>query len=93
MADFRESRFGRVALYIAGLEPLIIWGCAMSLYTFHASAPEWLARGLRLVYTVGIFSLILAIVGLRRDSTPRSAALAFIICLLNLIVCVIPIVR
>jgi hypothetical protein len=93
MADFRGSRFGRVALYIAVAEPLIIWGCAMSFYTIHAAGPDWLVRGLRLVYTLGVFSLVLAILGLRKDSMPRSAALALVICLINLILCVIPIVR
>jgi hypothetical protein len=93
MANFRESRFGRVALYIAIVEPLIIWGCAMFLYMNHVAAPDWVEHGLRLVYALGIVALALAIIGLRKDSIPRSAALALAICLMNLIVCVVPIVR
>ncbi len=92
MGDFRASRFGRVALYMAVAEPLIIWGCAMFLYAIGAAAPHWLLRGLRLVYTLGLFSLALAVVGLKRDSTSRRAALALLISLMNLIVCALPIV-
>jgi hypothetical protein len=93
MGKFQECRFGRVALYMAALEPLIIWGLAMALYAMHFSAPIWLARGLRLVYTLGLFSIILAIVGLKKDSQQGNAAFALSLGLVNLVLCVVPIVR
>ena len=42
MARFQESRFGRLALFIATSEPIIIWSSAGILYETHSGAPPWL---------------------------------------------------
>jgi hypothetical protein len=93
MAAFQESKFGRIALSIAVMEPLIIWGGVLVLYLLHSAASPWLAHGLRLVYAIGVLSLILATIGLQRDRQGRSAALALVLSILNQVLCVIPILR
>ena len=92
MAEFENSKFGSVALFIAVGEPILIWVSVGVLYATHSAAPPWLARGLRQLYALGLCAVVLAILGTRKDSSPRKAAIALVLSLLNLVVCVIPIV-
>ena len=91
MTRFQECKFGRVALCIAVVEPAVIWCCALGIYAVHLAAPVWLVRSLRLVYATGILSLVLAIFGLRKDLRTNNAALALVLGIVNLVVCLIPI--
>ena len=92
MKTFRECKYGFIALGISIGEITLIWGGLGVVYAagLWGHAPLWLRDTFGLIYLAGVAALILAVVGLIKDSGRMYAALALLLGLVNLAVCGLP---
>lgn len=94
MKEFRQAKFGWVALSVSVLEPVIVWGALGIIYAagLWGHAPIWLEDVFALSYIAGLGALGLAVVGMIKDSRRAFAALALVLAIINLVLCGLPMV-
>jgi hypothetical protein len=85
MRTFRECKYGYVALSISAAEIIIICGGLTIIYAtgLWGHAPAWVRHFYHLVSLAVPVALILAIVGLVRDTWRVCAALALLLALVD----------
>lgn len=85
---FRQAKYGYTALGICVLELTVVWG-GIAIFTqgSRVIAPRWAQDVFAAVYFVGLWSIVLSIIGLIKDRFRVIAMYALAIGTANLVLC------